>query len=90
MTASTFAVQFLFVLGALDAFDITFVGTNADGTDNQAARDTALTTMLDAGIASGALVPFPGMVSEQFKNFAGGILFTIVKWKAATDRPTLP
>ena len=90
MTASTFAAQFLFVLGALDAFDITFVNTNLDGTDNQAARDMALTTILDAGLASGALAPFPGITSDQFKSFAGGILFTIVQWKAATARPTLP
>ena len=90
MTASAFAAQFLFVLGALDAFDVTFVGKNADGSPNQQARDDAMNTILDTGLNSGALAIFPGMTIESFKSFAGGILFAIVAWKAATGRPTLP
>ncbi len=90
MTASNFAAQFLFVLGALDAFDKTFPEKNQDGTLNKQARKDALSNLLDTGFSSGALAVFPGMTVETFKNFAGGMLFTIVVWKAATGRPTLP
>lgn len=90
MKASEFAAQFLFLLGALDAFDVTFLATNADGTPNDLAREEALLNLITGGVESGALVLLPGMNVGPMTEFAKIILSTMVIWKAATNRPMLP
>ena len=90
MSASTFANQFIFLLGALDAFDVTFVNTNADGTVNDQARAGALQQLIEGGVSSGALISLPGLTVPQVVGFANVILAVVVGWKAATGRPTLP
>ena len=90
MTASNFREQLLFLLGSVDAFDVTFVNTNEDGTPNEQARLDALQQLIEGGVSSGVIAPFPGTTIPQMIGFANIVLAVIVGWKAATARPTLP
>lgn len=79
-------------LAMLDGLDVAFPAANADGTSNQAARDTAVLTAI---ISAGRNHIFEMQLSSKatitdLENFFSDLLGIIAGYKKATGRSFLP
>lgn len=76
-------------VSSIDGIAMAFPATNADGSTNTQAQNTAVTSAVAAAIANGVIVPIGTLTATQMSAFVIAMIPVIDAYKTATNRPSL-